>query len=243
MSSPSQCSECDCAMSTPRCHDYELRLMQQTAQREAPRCPSSVRLLRGAISRLVGQCSFSVQQCSCATVSPRPSPTSSPASPRSAVSLLWDVCQRGAGFIAITLVGPGGHEVKPVVDSEAEELVGLRELRATISRRDGGPALCSSCGGPVWPVAAVPHFPGAAGSGARLPRNSFCRLRPPHPLSPKELDTDEDMKEEGPPWCLYVIQRRRGNDSSLSPTQGRQRRSTADFPCYSAFFSPSPSEM
>ena len=40
----------------------------------------------------------------CATVSPRPAPTSSPASPRSAVSLLWDVWQEGAGFITITLV-------------------------------------------------------------------------------------------------------------------------------------------
>lgn len=54
---------------------------------------------------------------------------------------------------------------------------------------------------------------------------------------------DKDMKEEGPPWCLYVTQRRRGNDSSLSPTQGMQRRSMADFSCFSAFFSPSPSEM
>lgn len=47
---------------------------------------------------------------------------------------------------------------------------------------------------------------------------------------------DKDMKEEGPPWCLYVTQRWRGNDSSLSPTQARQRRSTADFSCFSAFF-------
>lgn len=43
------------------------------------------------------------------------------------------------------------------------------------------------------------------------------------------------MKEEGPPWCLYVTQRWRGNDSSVSPTQERQR-STADFSCFSAFF-------
>lgn len=47
---------------------------------------------------------------------------------------------------------------------------------------------------------------------------------------------DKDMKEEGPPWCLYVTKRQRGNDSSLSPTQGRQRRSTADFSCFAAFF-------
>ena len=47
---------------------------------------------------------------------------------------------------------------------------------------------------------------------------------------------DKDMKEEGPPRCLYVTQRWRGNDSSLSPTQARQRRSTADFSCFSAFF-------
>ena len=63
MSSPSQCSECDCAMSTPRCHDYKLRLMRQTAlrsaRRRAPRCPLSVTFLWGAISRRVGQCSFS----------------------------------------------------------------------------------------------------------------------------------------------------------------------------------------
>lgn len=43
MSSPSQCSECDCAMSTPRCHDYTLRLMRQTPSASAPRkaagCP------------------------------------------------------------------------------------------------------------------------------------------------------------------------------------------------------------
>lgn len=54
---------------------------------------------------------------------------------------------------------------------------------------------------------------------------------------------DKDMKEEGPPWCLYVIQCQRGNDSSLSPTQGRQGGSVADFSWFSAFFSPSPSEM
>lgn len=46
MSSPSQCSECDCAMSTPCCHDYTVRLMRQTASpsasRKAPRCPLSV---------------------------------------------------------------------------------------------------------------------------------------------------------------------------------------------------------
>lgn len=46
-SSSSQCSECDCAMSTPRCHDYMLRLMRQTASasRKAPRCPLSVSFL------------------------------------------------------------------------------------------------------------------------------------------------------------------------------------------------------
>lgn len=51
---------------------------------------------------------------------------------------------------------------------------------------------------------------------------------------------DKDMKEEGPLRCLYVTQRQRGNDSFLSPTQGRQRGSMADFSCFSAFFSPSP---
>lgn len=53
----------------------------------------------------------------------------------------------------------------------------------------------------------------------------------------------EDMKEEGPLWCLYVTQCQRGNDFSLSPTQGRQRRSTADYPRSSAFFSPSTPKM
>lgn len=62
MSSPSQCSECYCTMSTPRCHDYTLRQMRQTASpsapRKAPRCPLSVTFLLGAISQRASQCSF-----------------------------------------------------------------------------------------------------------------------------------------------------------------------------------------
>lgn len=49
---------------------------------------------------------------------------------------------------------------------------------------------------------------------------------------------DKDMKEDGPLRCLYVTQCQRGNDSFLSLTQGRQRRSTADFSCFSAFSHP-----
>lgn len=62
MSSSSQCSECDCAMSTPRCHDYTLRLMRQTASasRTAPRRPPcQSRSFWGAVSQRAGQCSFS----------------------------------------------------------------------------------------------------------------------------------------------------------------------------------------
>lgn len=50
------------------------------------------------------------------------------------------------------------------------------------------PPLCSSCSVSVWPDMAVPRLPGLASSTARLPRNSFCRLRPPHPQSPKEVE-------------------------------------------------------
>lgn len=225
-----------------------------------------------------------------------------------------------------------------------------RTATSDVRREQKWPPMCSICGVSGQPVVAAPHKPD---SKARSSRNSFCRLRLPHPVSPKEIEwqgrtgqaetekqkgeidgkemtgrmkddterhpvtpylcrfqstcvnvfacvcwnvclthththrlyalcaclfnicmsgigmhiyayvrmgcthlsahrirvcvsvssTDKDMKEEGPPWCLYVTQRRRGNDSSLSPTQGRQRRSMADFSCFSAFFSPSSSEM
>lgn len=54
----------------------------------------------------------------------------------------------------------------------------------TFSRHDGG----SCCSVSVWPDMAEPRLPGLAISTARLPRNSFCRLRPPHPQSLQEVE-------------------------------------------------------
>lgn len=36
--------------------------------------------------------------------------------------------------------------------------------------------------------ASAPRLPGSAGRSGRLPRNSFSRLGPPRPLSPKEIE-------------------------------------------------------